>query len=279
MRSDLYKVFLLALVILFTASCSRYHQVPYFQDLDHTKISEESIDNYSPLKIQSGDLLGINVASLSAENEFKSSKDRVTGNETTSIGSPRANVPEGTDNSNPNPVFGYRVNQQGEIFIPYLGKMKVAGMTTDALAAKLTPALEQYLKQPVVSVRVLNFKISVLGDVLRPDVFSVQNERITIVEALGLAGDLNITAKRKDVILIREIDGKRQFLPVDLTSKNVFSSQYYYLQNNDVIYVQPDRTKYAPTDLGYRSLNTTLAVISALGVIVTSYFLYHNSNK
>jgi polysaccharide export outer membrane protein len=277
MRSDLYKVLLLALIILFSASCSRYRQVPYFQDLDHTKISEESVDNYSPLKIQAGDLLGINVASLSVENEFASASSRVTGSATTNIGNPKANYGQGTDNTNPNPVYGYRVTQQGEVILPYVGKVKAVGMTTDEFAAKLGPQLEPYLKQPVVSIRVLNFKISVLGDVLRPDVFSVQNERITIMEALGLAGDLNITAKRKNVLLIREVEGKRQYMPVDMTSKNLFSSPYYYLQNNDVIYVEPDRTKYAPLDLGYRSLNTTLAIISAFGVIVTTYFLYHNS--
>lgn len=277
MRSGLYKVLFLASIILVNASCSSYKQVPYFQDLDHTKISQENVENYSPLKIQGGDLLGINVASLSPENEFATSNTRVTGNENSNLGSPKANVGQGSDNSNPNPVYGYRVNQDGEIVVPYLGKMKVIGMTTDELAAKLSPQLAQYLKQPVVSIRVLNFKISVLGDVLRPDVFTVQNEHITIIEALGLAGDLNITAKRRNVLLIREVDGKRQFMPVDLTSRKIFSSPYYYLQNNDVIYVEPDRTKYAPLDLGYRSLNTTLTIVSALGVIATSYFLYHNS--
>lgn len=278
MRSSLSKVFLL-IIILFTTSCSSYKQIPYFQDLNHSVVSEESIDNYSPLKIQAGDLLGINVASLSPENEFSSSNPRVTGNDNMNTGSAKSNIGQGADNSNPNPVYGYRVNQKGEIIIPYLGKVQVKGLTTDELAAKLAPQLEQYLKQPVVNIRVLNFKVSVLGDVLRPDVFSVQNERITIMEALGLAGDLNITAKRRNVLLIREVDGKRQFMPVDLTSKNIFSSPYYYLQNNDVIYVEPDRIKYAPLDRGYRTLNTTLAIVSALGVVVTSYFLYHNSNK
>lgn len=277
MRLNLYKVFFPALIILFNASCSSYKKVPYFQDLDHTKVSQENIDNYSPLKIQSGDLLGVNVASLSPDNEFAPSNSRVTGNDNSNSGSSKSNIGQGADNSNPNPVYGYRVSQQGEITVPYLGKIKVSSLTTDELAAKLTSQLGLYLKQPVVNVRILNFKISVLGDVLRPDVFSVQNERITIIEALGLAGDLNITAKRKNALLIREVNGERQFMPVDLTSKKIFSSPYYYLQNNDVIYVEPDRTKSAPFDLGYRSLNTTLAIISALGVIVTSYFLYHNS--
>jgi polysaccharide export outer membrane protein len=276
MRSSIKQVFFIA-VILFSMSCSSYKTIPYFQDLDHTKISQENIDNYSPLKIQAGDLLGINVNSLSPTNEFAAANTRVSGDAGGTGSVNKSNLPNGADNTNTNPVFGYRVDLKGEINLPYLGKMKVAGTTTDEVAAKLTPQLEQYLKQPIVNIRILNFKVSVMGDVLRPDVFTVQNERITIIEALGLAGDLNITAKRKNVLLIREYDGKREYLPIDLTSKKLFTSSYYYLQNNDVIYVEPDRIKYAPLDRGYRTLTTLLTAISAAGVVVTSYFLYYNS--
>jgi polysaccharide export outer membrane protein len=276
MRFDLKNVFFLAL-IFFNISCSSYHQIPYFQDLDHSKITQENIDNYSPLKIQPGDLLGINVNTSTPNNEFNSANQRIKGEESGGGGG-KINTPMGSENTSGNPVFGYRINQQGEANLPYIGRVKLIGFTTDEVAAKLTPLLEQYLKQPIVSVRILNFKISVMGDVLRPDVFNVQNERITIIEALGLAGDLNVTAKRRNVLLIREYDGKREYLPIDLTSRKLFTSPYYYLQNNDVIYVEPDRIKYAPLDRGYRTFTTILAAISALGVVVTSYFLYYNSN-
>jgi len=276
MISYLKKVFFIAL-IFFNISCSTYRTIPYIQDLDHTKISQESIDNFSPLKIQSGDLLGINVTSLSANNEFSSGNARVNGSNETGGENGKVNIPLGTENTNNNPVFGYRVNAAGEINIPYIGRIRVIGTTTDELSTKLTPQLEQYLKQPIVNVRILNFKISVVGDVLRPDVFTVQNERITIIEALGLAGDLNITAKRKNVLLIREYDGKREYLPIDLTSKKIFTSPYYYLQNNDVIYVEPDRTKYAPIDRGYRTFSLLLSGISAASVVFSAYFLYYNS--
>ncbi|MGF7080678.1 polysaccharide biosynthesis/export family protein [Mucilaginibacter sp. UYCu711] len=275
MRFNLKNIFFLVL-IFFNISCSSYHQVPYFQDLDHKKISQENIENYSPLKIQAGDLLGINVNSLSPTNAFNSANQRTKGDESAG-GFGRTNPPVGTENVAGNPVFGYRINQQGEATLPYLGKVKVTGLSTDEVVAKLTPLLEQYLKDPIVSVRILNFKISVMGDVLRPDVFTVQNERITIIEALGLAGDLNVTAKRRNVLLIREYDGKREYLPIDLTSRKIFTSPYYYLQNNDVIYVEPDRTKYAPLDRGYRTFTTILAAISAAGVVATSYFLYYNN--
>lgn len=87
------------------------------------------------------------------------------------------------------------------------------------------------------------------GDVQKPNVYTLQNERTTITQALSLAGDLNITAMRKNMMLVREIDGKRNYIPIDLTSKNIFRSPYYYLKNNDEIYVQPDRIKYAPLDV------------------------------
>jgi polysaccharide export outer membrane protein len=275
MISNLKKVFFIAL-IFFNISCSTYKTIPYFQDLDHTKISQESIDNFSPLKIQAGDLLGINVTSLSANNQFSSDNARVNGSNENGGGNGKVNIPVGSQNTGGNPVFGYRVNAAGEINLPYIGRIKVIGTTTDDLAAKLTPQLEQYLKQPIVNVRILNFKISVVGDVLRPDIFTVQNERITIIEALGLAGDLNITAKRKNVLLIREYDGKREYMPIDLTSKKIFTSPYYYLQNNDVIYVEPDRTKYAPIDRGYRTFSLLLSSISAASVVFSAYFLYYN---
>jgi polysaccharide export outer membrane protein len=276
MISNLKKVFFIALMF-FNISCSTYQTIPYFQDLDHTKISQESIDNFSPLKIQAGDLLGINVTSLSTNNEFSSGNARVNGSNESGGGNGKVNIPLGTENTTNNPVFGYRVNAAGEINLPYIGRIKVIGTTTDDLAAKLIPQLEQYLKQPIVNVRILNFKISVIGDVLRPDIFTVQNERITIIEALGLAGDLNITAKRKNVLLIREYDGKREYMPIDLTSKKIFTSPYYYLQNNDVIYVEPDRTKYAPLDRGYRTFSLLLSSISAASVVFSAYFLYYNS--
>jgi polysaccharide export outer membrane protein len=279
MRSNLKKVFFLA-VILFNMSCTAYKNIPYFQDLDHKTITQENIDNYSPLKIQPGDLLGINVSSTSTAEAlapFISNSNRVTGNNNDGANN-RSNTPQGLDNANTNPVFGYRVSPKGEIEMPLVGTVKAAGLTTDELTKKLTPQVEQYVKKPVLSIRILNFKISVLGDVLRPDVFSVQNERITIIEALGLAGDLNITAKRKNVLLIREYEGKREYLPIDLTSKKLFSSPYYYLQNNDVIYVEPDRTKYAPLDRGYRTLTLLISAVSVASVLVTAYVLYYNGN-
>ena len=238
------------------SSCSRYRQIPYFQDLKLSNPVIEEINNFSAPTIQKDDVLGIIVSSASAE------ASAVFNNKLTRVNSNNEDVSAG----NPiNPYEGYLVDGNGEIQFPVLGTLKVAGLTTPQLKKMLIDKLAPYLKNPAVIARIINMKISVLGDVARPDVYPVKTERITVLEALALAGDLTITAKRKEVILIREQDGKRTYIPIDLNSKSLFTSDYYYLKSNDIVYVQPGKTKYAPYDIGHR--NATL-IVAALSVVV-----------
>ncbi len=245
------------LLSVLASSCgSRYQQIPYFQDLKLSNPVTEEIANFSSPTIQKDDVLGIIVSSASAEasSVFNNKLSRLnSNNEDVSAGNPI------------NPYEGYLVDGNGEIQFPVLGKLKVVGLTTPELKKMLLDKLTPYLKNAAVIARVINMKISVLGDVAKPDVYPVKTERITILEALALAGDLNITAKRKEVILIREQGGERNYIPINLNSKALFTSDYYYLKGNDVIYVQPDKTKYAPYDIGHR--NATLFV-AALSVVV-----------
>lgn len=255
------KKLLLLCVLAFTiVSCNtRYRDVPYYQNLDHSRVSEEKITNYTPLRIQPGDILGITVTSLNENQTNTNSEFNANSKSPSSGGDNLAN--------------SYRVDANGAVHLPYVGAMKVAGLTTDEMARDLSSGLESYFKKPVVNVRMLNFKISVFGDVLRPDVYTIQNTHININEALTLAGDLNITAKRKNVLLIRETGGKRIYVPIDLTSKDVFDSPYYYLKNNDMIYVEPDKTKYATVDPGYRTTTLAISAISAAASIIVSLLL------
>jgi polysaccharide export outer membrane protein len=248
---------LLSICIIVTSCKSRYKTIPYFQNLKLTNQAKERIDNFTPITIQKDDVLGIYITSTSpadAVAPFNNKLTRVNSNN------------EDVTSSNPiNPFEGYLVDSNGEIQFPKLGVIKVLGLTTAELRKVLEEKLKVYLSNPAVNARIINFKISVFGDVNRPDVFPIKNERITILEALALAGDLSITAKRKEILLVREQNGERIYIPVDLTSKALFTSDYYYLKSNDVIYVQPDKTKYAPYDIGYR--NATL-LVAALSVIV-----------
>jgi polysaccharide export outer membrane protein len=257
MNRTLIKFFIISLSLL-AASCSPYKQVPYFQDLDRSTVITEEIKNFSPLTIQQGDILGISVTSNSdpsAVAVFNYNLNRVSG--------------VNTDYTPSNAVVGYLVDNKGNIQVPYLGTIKVEGYTTIDLRDILTKALVKYVNLPVVNIRILNFKVAVMGDVLKPDVYSFSNEKVTIVQALAAAGDLTITAKRKTVLLIREVDGRRQFIPIDLTSKKVFESPYFYLKNNDVIYADPDRTKYAPLDEGYKTAQLVIEALSASALVIT----------
>jgi polysaccharide export outer membrane protein len=152
--------------------------------------------------------------------------------------------------------------------LPIIGNVKVSNLTTAQVKEKIRLKLLEYLKEPVVILKLLNFKISVMGDVAQPGVFKIPNERLTLTEGLSLAGDLNITALRQ-ILIIREIDGNRQYIPVDLSKKEVFSSPYYYLKNNDVIYVQPGRAKYAAVDRTIPQISLLLSVISVAAIFLT----------
>jgi len=258
------------LFMLILTSCSLYkdkgyQQISYYQDVNRSGMPPEAIKNYQPLKIQSGDILGINVSSLNPEasSVFNTSINHVNGNN--------------LDNSATNPVYGFKVDATGQVTLPYLGNVSVVGMTTDEVAKDLTAKLQDYLKSPIINVRILNFKISVLGDVLKPDVYTVQNEHININEALSMAGDLNITAKRTNVLLVREENGQRQFVTIDLTKKDVFDSPYYYLHNNDVLYVDPDKTKYDNVARSYKTNTLVISsVIAVLAIIASAFVIYHH---
>lgn len=246
---------LFSVLILVNFSCTSYKTVPYFQDIKADSASlSETINNYSPLTIQPGDLLAIHVNSLNTEADaaINYNLERPAGNNTD------------LSRSAQNAVIGYLVDQEGNIHLPMVGRVKAEGTTTAQLTQTLEVKLSEFLTKPNVNIRIQNFKISVLGDVARPGSFDISNERITVTEALALAGDLTITGVRTNVLLVREKDGIRQYHNFDLTSKNVFNSPYYYLKNNDVIYVKPNNNKVASSDAGYQKASLIVGALSIL---------------
>lgn len=246
------------MIILFFSSCSvAYKQVPYFQDLPVQEQFQEEIQNYAVQKIQKDDILALTVSSLNPE----ASAIFNLGNSASSAAGSAGNETKG--------VNGFLVDQTGTIQLPLIGAVKVEGLSTAEARELIQGKLLNYLKEPVVSLRIANLKVSVLGDVAKPGVFPVQTEKVSVTEALSMAGDLNITALRKNVLLIREKNGKREFVRLDLNSKKVFESPYYYLQNNDVLYVQPSNAKYASADTSYRNIGIVLSAISILVLIIT----------
>lgn len=253
-------LFYLIIACFVLSSCGvRYKQVPYFQNLQDTGIIQEAINNYNVLKIQEDDILAITVASLNTE----ASAIFNLGNTSSSQSNTAANTdPSLTAN-------GFKVDQNGNIQLPLVGTIHVLGLTTQGARELIQSKLVTYLKEPVVSLRLVNFKVSVLGDVGRPGVYPVQNERISITEALGMAGDLSITAVRSNVLLVRESKGERSYVRLNLQQKEIFNSPYYYLQNNDVIYVQPSNAKYASVDSSYRNVGVLLSALSIIALLIT----------
>jgi len=169
----------------------------------------------------------------------------------------------------------YLIDTNGEITFPIIGKIKAVGMTKTALSDFIKDKIHPfYIKEdPIISIRYANYKVSVLGEVARPSVYTIQNEKINIFEAIALAGDLTIYGKRDNVLLIRENDnGKRETLRIDLRDERLINSAYYYLQQNDVLYIQPNKPKSRASGLSTAetvSISVIGTLISLTSLIVT----------
>lgn len=226
---------LLLLCMAALASCSDTRKLVYFNNA-----TEDVIQGSAPAAepvIQKNDLLSISVNSLNPEASAIFNAPNVAGaniNNTTSLG-----------NSTP---AGYLVGPEGYISFPMLGQVKAAGVTKTRLAEQITQQLrdKKLLVDPIVSIRFLNFRVSVLGEVQRPGVFSVPNEKLSVLEALGLAGDVTIYGKKENILVIREDEqGRKTLKRLDMNDKEVLRSPYYYLRSNDIVYVEPSQNRVA----------------------------------
>ena len=243
---------LAAVIVLMISmgSCVSKKEMVYLQDAEGV-IALQAIVKVEP-KIQQNDILSINVSALDAEAAL-----------------PFNLFEAGNTTSLPKPIT-YLVNSDGKINFPVLGKIEVEGFTTKEVTNYLTEALEVYIKNPIVNIRLINFKVTVLGEVKSPGTYPVPNERISILEAIGLAGDLTIQGKRKNVMLIREQEGKRTFVNIDLTNKEMLNSPYFYLAQNDVLIVEPNKSKINSSAVGANTgiiLSTISFLISILAIV------------
>ena len=235
------------LLVLSTAtSCVSPKKMVYFQNME-VKEEIEVVKNFET-KIQVGDILSINVSAVDGEAVLPFNL---------------YDVPI-TQGAYGDPLT-YLVDIAGEINFPVLGTIKVSGSSTKELTKSLEGKLKDYIKNPTVNVRIENFKITVLGEVKNPGTFKIDNERISIIEALGLAGDLGIQANRNNILLVREINKERKFVSIDLTDKKLFASPYFYLAQNDVIYVEPNRTKINSSAIGAN----TGTIISSISILIS----------
>lgn len=169
-------------------------------------------------------------------------------------------------------MFTYLVEADGCIKFPVLGKLKVAGLTKQELSAMMEEKLSAYIEDPLVNIQITNFRITVLGEVNRPNIFSARTDRVTVLDALGYAGDVTITANRENVLLIRDNNGEKEYARLDLTSADLLASPYFYLKQNDVIYVEPNDAKKRNSKYSQaQSFNISVfsAALSAVSIITS----------
>ncbi|CAM3820722.1 polysaccharide biosynthesis/export family protein [Sphingobacterium prati] len=241
---------LYTLVLMLFSSCGSRKNMVYLQN-DSTQINT-LYEQYVP-KIQVNDILTIVVTAADP-------KVTVPFNPVSSMTT--SNLTQQVDMAL-RPT--YTVDNQGDITLPMLGKVHVAGLTRVEAIEKLRLELSQYIKDPGVNMNFNNFRVSVLGEVAKPGSFIMPTERLTVLEAIGMAGDLTIRGVRENVMLIREIDGKKSMHRLDLTQQSTLNSPYYYLAQNDVIYVEPNKAQINNSKLG---ANTNI-IISIASLLIT----------
>jgi polysaccharide biosynthesis/export protein len=229
LKNNSHWLFAVLLSVAVFASCTNMKKVAYINNISDTEINN-AVFGLEPV-IQKNDLLSITVSSpnATASQPFNTV----------------VNVSTQTLGYTATQAAGYLVDRDGYIDLPMLGRIKAAGLTKHVLKENITKVLvdNKYLLFPIVNVRYLNFKVTVLGEVAHPMVVNVPDEKINILEALGFAGDLTIYARRDNIALIREEQGKRIVRRLDLNSGNLLTSPYYYLLSGDIIYVEPNKAK------------------------------------
>ena len=250
-------VFACLIVIFLLASCQSYKKVPYLQDV---AVVEQTVqqENLYDAKIMPKDLLTIVVSCTSPELAIPFNL---------TVASP-ASVVAGSSQLTTQPVLQpYLVDNEGKINFPVLGELKVGGLTKREAEQLIIDKLKPYIKEtPIVTVRMVNYKISVLGEVTRPGTFTISNEKVNLLEALAMAGDMTVWGVRDNVKLIREgANGKQEIVTLDLNKAETILSPYYWLQQNDIVYVTPNKAKARNSDIG----NSTSLWFSATSILVS----------
>ncbi|HRP52772.1 MAG TPA: polysaccharide biosynthesis/export family protein, partial [Fluviicola sp.] len=253
----MYKLFLISLVIIALTSCNIRKNVVYFQ----TTSTDTTQNNYTPV-FKTDDLLSITVLADDPETAIPFNLPSMNNSMNTNSGYSQGN-PERS---------GYLIDENGFVHLPIIGNVSIAGLSRSEAIQLLESKYKSYLSNPIVHIQLLNFKITVLGEVENPGTFKIPNERITLLEAIGLAGDLKITGKRLNLLIIRDKNGVKEQYRVNLTkSEEIFNSPIYYLQQNDVVYIEPNIASRTNGSFWKTSapifISTAAVIISTISVI------------
>ena len=251
--------FFILLFVVASSSCNLGKKIPYFKDIpaDTTgAVLANKPLSYSEPTIKPNDILSITIQTIDP-----STPTAFSGNAGGGISSMGANG--GTQ------VSGYLVDNKGEVELPLIGRLKLQGMTTIQARDTIRSIATRYYVDPAVNVRYMNYIITVLGDVSNPGAYTAQSERVSILDAIGMAGDLSITAKRENIMLIREENGQKMFYRVDLTKSDLVSSPYFYLKTGDVIYVEPNKAKAKNATLDSTRDRYISYVLSTISIFIS----------
>lgn len=250
---------------MLSTSCKTYKNIPYFVDFPDTayRTSVKTQPFKSPV-IKPDDLLSITIETVDPEiTALLNSANAVTQPVGSAFSTPAQTIP------------GYLVDKNGEVELPFVGKLKLEGYTTVEARDVVRTAMEKYVKSPIVNIKFSNFKVTVFGEVTRPATYVMPTEKVTLFDALSQAGDLTIYGRRENVLVIRDtLDNQKNMIHLNLNSKGIMNSPYFYLQPNDVVYVEPNESKARSTDATRNRNIAIIASVLSLLIVVASRVKY-----
>lgn len=255
MKNIVNKSILFSLIsISILTSCASKKDIILFQEIQE---SAQNTVNYTFPKIQINDILDVKISALNPETASPYNSLTTSLNAIQSIDLIKLN--------------GYLVSEEGKVILPILGPILVSGKTTNNLEKEVGLILENkgHLKNPTVNIRILNAKVTVLGEVKMPGTYTYTEQYISLPQALGYAGDVTIDANRKEVLIIREEEGVRKYHKIDLTKSDWFNSPYYTIKQNDIVYVYPNNVKVKSSGF----IGNTSTLLSIISILLTSFVL------
>ena len=233
--------------LMMLSGCAARRDLVYFSNMAETATVNKSQDQQ--VLIKRGDVVNVTVNSLSPE-----SNNLFYGNK--NIG------------TNPRPGSeGYKVDRNGNIQLPLIGEIKIEGLSVEDAQTAIASQLIKHVKSPVVDLRLSNFKITVIGEVNKPATFIINDEQVNVLEALGLAGDMTVYGRRENVLIIRNEDGNKTMTRLNLNKLESMKSPYFTLKQNDIVYIEPDRSKAVEYSQNTRMMPLVIASISAIAVL------------
>lgn len=244
------KITLPIIFSILLSSCASKKDLYYLQDINQMSINND----FKFLSIQPGDILDIQIKALNPESVLVFQRQSAL---TPQQGQLQNRV-----------IDGYLVGEDGTISLPLIGSINTTNKNTQTLALDLQEKLSPYIKSPSVNIRLLNFRVSILGEVNNPGTFTVLEERISVLQALGLAGDLSISGNRNNITLVRSENGKTEHYTIDLTKSDFMQSPYFFLKQNDIIYVQPNTARVKSSGLVGNTSTLTSVLSLALSLII-----------